>query len=167
MSLPLSVFSQQNMGLNMANQGAAAIGGNTSMAVDATWGTGAAQNSAYNSAANAVAQPTMTSLQGYGSVANNTALNNSVKGSEDIAKQIMDHNQKYWDSPMGKAEPYLKGANSIASTFGSLANIYLGFQQMGIMKEQLGMAKEQWAEQKKELNHVRGVRKRLSAAYMA
>ena len=95
-------------------------------------------------------------------------------GSSAVDQSIADVNnyniakdKAYQDSFMGQASPYIKGASGIASTVGSLANIYVGFKQLDIQKEQLAMAKDQWAEQKKELNHIRGVRTKLNAQYMA
>ena len=66
-----------------------------------------------------------------------------------------------------KAEPYIKGATAIISGLGSLANIYLGFKQLGIMQDTLAMEKDKWNEQKTELKHVRKVRSTLTAGYMA
>jgi len=167
MSAPLDVqntsqpFTLGAVGLDMANRGSNIDIGSY---MPTTQGV---QNNTYNSAASAVGLPSQTNMQSPGSVTNGTGLNTAVNQSETLAKYMVDKDKAYSATLMGKAEPYLKGANSIASTFGSLANIYLGFQQMGIMKDQLSMAKEQWAEQKQELAHVRGVRKRLSASYMA
>jgi len=58
----------------------------------------------------------------------------------------------------------LKGIGGIAS---GLYGMYLGNQQLDMMRENLAMNKDKWKEQKQELNHLRGTRKRLSAAYMA
>jgi len=123
--------------------------------------------SPYQSAASMVSTTTPNQASSMASIMNGTY---GDRIGEATAKGLEYANQKQldWDNSLiGKASPYIGAASGIASTMGSLANIYLGFQQMGIMKEQLGMAREQWAEQKQELQHVRGVRKRLTSQYMS
>jgi len=56
----------------------------------------------------------------------------------------------------------LKGIGGIAS---GLYGMYLGNQQLGIMEDNLAMNKDKWKEQKKELNHLRGTRTRLTNQY--
>jgi hypothetical protein len=73
----------------------------------------------------------------------------------------------YQNSFMGQAQPYIQGFSGIASGLGSLANIYTGFKQLGMMEDQLDIAKDQWAETKSELARVKGVRNKLNSSYMA
>ena len=53
----------------------------------------------------------------------------------------------------------------LTSGLASLANIYSGFKQLDLMKDQLGIAKDQWATTKEELARVRKVRDRLNKQY--
>jgi len=59
----------------------------------------------------------------------------------------------------------LKGFGQAASGLSSLAGIYLGFQQLDIMKDQSKIAKDQWKETKSEMNRIKGVRTKLNAEY--
>lgn len=132
-----------------------------------TLGTMATGNSNYVSQAANVAVPLSSRVNTAYDISNGTWQQPYSKEVERGLKMQNDAFEKYQNSFVGQAQPYIQGAASLASIGGSLADIYLGFQKMDIAKQQLGMAKEQWAEQKKELAHVRGVRKRLNASYMA
>ena len=67
-------------------------------------------------------------------------------------------------------DPFRQGvqtASMIGQGLGSLANIYFGFQNLGIAKDQLDISKEQWAMTKEEINRIKDVRNKLSSSYMA
>ncbi len=95
----------------------------------------------------------------------------SIASYTDQAAKTLEANrikqQNYDASIVGQASPYIKAGTSIAQGVGSLANIYLGFQQLGIQKEQMSMAKEQWAETKQELARVKKSRVAVSNAYFS
>jgi len=61
---------------------------------------------------------------------------------------------------------YLEPLNMGIQAFSTLGNLYLGFKQYDIAKQQLGMAKEQWAMTKDELNRIRATREKLTREYM-
>ncbi|RKY52267.1 MAG: hypothetical protein DRP93_08425 [Candidatus Neomarinimicrobiota bacterium] len=73
----------------------------------------------------------------------------------------------YQNSFMGQASPYITGFANVTQGLGSMASIYTGFKQLGLMEDQVGIAKDQWAETKSELNRVKGVRTKLNNDYMA
>ncbi len=131
-------------------------------------------------------EPTVTSQSQIGPTVSNAANlpveTTSIYGlSPELSKVLIDNTkaetdwlktkrQDYLDykkSFMGKAEPYVQGFSGIASGLGSLANIYTGFKQLGMMEDQLDIAKDQWAETKSELARVKGVRDKLNSSYMA
>jgi len=99
------------------------------------------------------------------------ALSKASAGVYESQKEFYDLNNQMIKDRMGstmyKMQPYIKGFGDIASGLGSLANIYAGFQQLGIAKDQLNMAKEQWATTKDEINRIRNVRNTLNTNYMA
>lgn len=154
-----------NNPIALSNQTRAATGlANTTTPATTSQGYGV---STYQPAVNNVQNSTLGTMASPTSITNGTGADRYYDTMSKIAEKADARLDAHYDSPIGKAEPYIKGAAGVASTVASLANIYLGFQQVGIMKDQLKMAKEQWAEQKQELAHVRGVRKRLNASYMA
>jgi len=67
----------------------------------------------------------------------------------------------------GKPNQYggWNAAGDIMSGLGSLGNIYLGFESLGLLKDQNRLSRSKWKETKKELNHMRAVRDRLNASY--
>ncbi len=87
------------------------------------------------------------------------------------AKQYYTSQSKYLDALTGSLnDPFRQGvqtASMIGQGLGSLANIYFGFQNLGIAKDQLDISKEQWAMTKDEINRIKDVRKKLSSSYMA
>ena len=56
---------------------------------------------------------------------------------------------------------------NMMSGIGSLGNIWMGYQQMGLLEDQLGLQREQWNETLAELNHQRELRDRTTTQYMA
>lgn len=76
-------------------------------------------------------------------------------------------NQQFKDSIVGQASPYIKAGAGVINGTASLASIYTGMQQLKLAKAAESRANEIWQEQLKDLNHVRGVRKRLTTTYMA
>ena len=82
-------------------------------------------------------------------------------------ENAMAKTASFENSFMGKASPYIKGFTGITQGLGSIANIYAGFKQLGMMEDQLDIAKEQWSETKSELGRIKGVRNRLNTQYMA
>lgn len=49
----------------------------------------------------------------------------------------------------------------------SLANIYLGFENLGIAKKEFGIKEDKWKLAKEELRHMQNTRSRLTSSYMA
>jgi len=58
-------------------------------------------------------------------------------------------------------------AGDVMGGIGSIGNMFLGFQSLGLMEDQLGLQKEQWGETKRELNTMRATRDKLNTSYMA
>ena len=68
----------------------------------------------------------------------------------------------------GVRTPFEQGISTfstITSGISSLANIYTGFQQLSMAKDQLAMQKKQFEESMKELNRVKAVSRRLTRAF--
>lgn len=84
-----------------------------------------------------------------------------TKGYMDWQKERYDANQNSWQNQ------YLKPVTQGIQGLSSLANIYLGFQQLDMMKQQLGIAKEQWATTKAEIARINQARKNITKAYFA
>lgn len=84
------------------------------------------------------------------------AVDYSLKKQQDADKSVI-----------GQMSPYLDTASKAVQGISSLANIYLGFERLGLMEDQIKIAKEQWGETKQELAHVKGVRKKINSNYMA
>ncbi len=61
--------------------------------------------------------------------------------------------------------PYMQGFANLAGGASSIAGIYTGFKQLGLMEDQVGIAKEQWKETKTELARVKKVRSELNSSY--
>ena len=74
-------------------------------------------------------------------------------------KGLMDQQNSAWTQGMNKFSQGVQGLST-------LANVYLGFKQMGIAEDQLDMAKETHAAARKEREHVGKMRKRITASYM-
>jgi len=102
------------------------------------------QNNAY--------QETILGLQG-------AQLNEAMR-QNDLAQGRYDDWQNSWQQQY--LSPALKGIQGL----GTLAGIFMGFQQLGLMKDQLGLAKEQWATTKEEINRIKSVRNKLNQQYM-
>ena len=91
-------------------------------------------------------------------------LMNTQQKNADLA------NQMYTDkinSPMYKAMPYFQGFGLATQGLGSLANIYSGFQQLKLAREQTDMARDQWNETKNEIARIKKVRDNLNTSYMS
>ena len=111
--------------------------------------------------------PTVANAATLGEVGVNTGADAYYQQMADTNKYWMDRQKAFDSSFMGQASPYIKGFAGITQGLGSLANIYTGFQQLDMMRDQLDIAKDQWAETKNELNRIKGVRNRLNTQYMA
>ena len=89
----------------------------------------------------------------------------------DVAAQLnygiyRDNKINYLENQNSWQNQYLKPFTQGIQALGSIGNLYLGFQQLGIAKQQLGMAKEQWAVTKDEMNRIRKVRENITKSYM-
>lgn len=71
-----------------------------------------------------------------------------------------DPSQNSWQNQY--LSPALKGISGL----GTLANVWMGFQNLGLAKQQMGLAKEQWGETKQELNRIKQVRKNITMNYI-
>ncbi len=89
-------------------------------------------------------------------------MESQYNASEMGMKDLSD----YRNSTMGQMSPYIKGFGQLAGGLGSIASIYTGFKTLGLMEDQVDIAKDKWAETKKELANVQGVRKKLNTTYM-
>ena len=101
----------------------------------------------------------------------NTA-NNGAWTSADANQMLGQYNASQiqpqtglWDS-LGSANTWNAFGN-VAGGIGSLGNMFLGFQSLGLMEDQLGLQQEKWGEQKAELNTMRATRDKLNTSYMA
>ena len=83
----------------------------------------------------------------------------------DSAEYNTQRLKSYNESIIGQASPYIKAGVGIVNAASSLASIYTGLQQLKLARKAEARADEMWREQLKELNHVRSVRKRISAGY--
>ena len=128
-------------------------------------------NGTPTSLGNITTQPQVPPLQNQGTAQVNTvnqqAQANLINEQAVDVAQARTERADYLKTPMGKADPYIKGASAVVGIGTSLASIYLGVQQLDLAKKAEKRADESWQEQKKELAHVRGVRKRLTSQYMA
>jgi len=105
----------------------------------------------------------------YPSLNNETTrlLNDSIRSSTKARDYDLAKAKAFDESFLGKASPYISGFSNIASGLGSLANIYTGFQQLDMMKDEIDIAKQKWATTQQEIARIQGVRDKLSADYMA
>jgi hypothetical protein len=62
---------------------------------------------------------------------------------------------------------FWQGAGNIMGGLGSIGNIWLGSQSLGLLEDQLAMQQNAWDEQKKELDYIRQTRDKLNTSYMA
>lgn len=65
----------------------------------------------------------------------------------------------------GKMDTFMGNAGKVIGGVSSLANIYLGFKQLDMAKQELGIKKDQWAMAKGELKHMQDTRKRIGQSY--
>ena len=59
----------------------------------------------------------------------------------------------------------MQDLGSLLGGVSSLAGMFMGFKQLGIMEDYLGIAKEQWAKTKEEMERISGVRQKLNSQY--
>lgn len=83
----------------------------------------------------------------------------NAKTFADLLKAKLDW-QNSWQNQ------YLKPVSMAIGALTSLGNVYLGYKQYGIAKEQLGLAKEKWNMTKDELNRISKLRTTLTNKYM-
>ena len=116
-------------------------------------------------------QPTAPQFQQAQNYANNPGLAQSQTNMNNqfakTANYDLQQKQLYNESFMGQAEPYIKNGAAVIQGITSLASIYMGNEQLKLARKGEKRADEAWQEQKRELAHVRGVRKRLTSQYMA
>jgi len=62
---------------------------------------------------------------------------------------------------------FWQGTGSMLSGLGSIGNIWLGSQSLGLLEDQLAMQQDAWNEQKQELDYMRQTRDKLNTSYMA
>ena len=95
-----------------------------------------------------------------GQSANSQSLINSSLSSSNGTDPFAGTN--FTDGGSDLLGDFGKGAAGVSS----LANVYLGFQNLDIAKDQLGILKDQWKMSKQELQYMQGSRERISAQYM-
>ena len=89
---------------------------------------------------------------------------NTPSGNQGLMSQM----NNWWDTTdlsFGNTNQW-KAAGDVASGLGSIGNVYLGAQGLGLMEDQLAIQEDQWAETKAELARLRGVRKKVTQTYM-
>lgn len=112
----------------------------------------------WNTGMNNIAQFIPTSGQNYISPVQLEYLQLG-KDNLDFQKQIYNNQQNSF------ANQYLKPFSMGAQAINGLSNIYLGFQNLKLQKQQLGLAREQWAATKAEMDRIANVRQKLTAQY--
>lgn len=105
-----------------------------------------------------------------GTTENEVLSNKLMEGvidSNATNQKILDSNLSKIENPswMQSASPYMQGFANLAGGAASIAGIYTGFKQLGLMEDQVDIAKEQWSETKTELARVKKVRNDLNASY--
>jgi hypothetical protein len=98
----------------------------------------------------------------YGSIAN---VNNAIADSMNWNKSFLKEGGN-WYNPLDWQGGTYQALGTLGQLGSGLANIYLGFQQYDIAKDQLGLAKEQWATTKAEIDRINTTRDKLSSQYM-
>ncbi len=99
----------------------------------------------------------------------NTA-NNGMWSNADANQMLGAYNasqmpQTGTDGLFGMSTGGWSATGDMLSGLGSIGNIVLGFQSLGLMEDQLGLQQEQWGETKAELNYMRATRDKLNASY--
>jgi len=87
----------------------------------------------------------------------------SMNQNLNLQKQLFNQNSDYLN---GWQHQYLEPASKIMGVASSLGNLFLGFKQYGLAKEQMGLAREKWSMTKDELNRIKGLRSKLTKQYM-
>ena len=75
-----------------------------------------------------------------------------VAGTDDLG---------FWDKG-GTLDTGMGSFGKMAGGMSSLANVYLGFQNLDMAKEKMGIYREQWDMAKQELKHMQGTRKAIT-----
>jgi len=94
---------------------------------------------------------------GYGGVYNTPSGDQGLlSGLTDSLSNMNFGNAQQWDT-----------AGNVMGGLGSIGNVVIGFQQLGLLEDQLALQEEQWAESQQELAHLRTTRANLGSSYMA
>ncbi len=76
-------------------------------------------------------------------------------GTEDLG---------FWDKG-GALDTGMGTFGKMAGGVSSLANVYLGFQNLDMAKEKMGIYREQWDMAKQELKHMQGTRAAITKQF--
>lgn len=103
-------------------------------------------------------------LGGFDPNVSNSGLDNAYQAQADTMNQNLENQNSTWGKG-GNVDQGLGMAGKVIGGISSLANIYLGFQNLGMAKDELKIKKDQWKESKAELNHMRATRARIGQSY--
>ncbi len=70
----------------------------------------------------------------------------------------------FWDKG-GALDTGMGTFGKMAGGVSSLANVYLGFQNLDMAKEKMGIYREQWDMAKQELKHMQGTRAAITKQF--
>ncbi len=101
---------------------------------------------------------------------NQLNTNNGGSWNSSDANQMLgayNYQQQPQQGLFGMSTDGWSATGDMLGGIGSIGNMFLGFQSLGLMEDQLGLQKEQWGETKRELNTMRATRDKLNTSYMA
>ncbi len=94
---------------------------------------------------------------------NNETLNTPSSLANPITTPQTD-DLGFWDEG-GALDTGMGSFGKMAGGVSSLANVYLGFQNLDMAKEKMGIYREQWDMAKQELKHMQGTRAAISKQF--
>jgi len=80
--------------------------------------------------------------------------------------QLNAANANSWTGKGGVLDRGMGLAGKGIGLASSLGQLYVGLKSLGIAEDELKIKKDQWAMSKAEIQHMQGVRRRLTASYM-
>lgn len=83
-------------------------------------------------------------------------------GQSTLAPEIADYYKGLSAQQGSFANQYMAPIAQGVGALSSLSNMYLGFQNLKLQKQQLGLAREQWQTTKDEMNRIAGVRTKIT-----
>ena len=99
---------------------------------------------------------------------------------ENVITPQADTSSSWWDSFTGgvssaagglwdslQSPGFWQGTGSMLEGVGSIGNIVLGAQTLGLLEDQLSLQQDAWKEQKRELDTMRRSRDNINTSYMA